>query len=60
MKILEKINKCLQALTNVNNWDMRVCPFCGKAQHDKHGYPENNHEDDCPVKLAMELEDDIP
>jgi hypothetical protein len=48
----ENINKCLQSLVSVNDWD--VCPFCGRNQRSNITVLRP-HDDDCPVKLASDI-----
>jgi len=52
MNSFEKIDRCLKALVDVNDWDS--CPFCGRDQHDGN-INIRPHDEDCPVKLAEEV-----
>ena len=51
MNSFEKIDKCLKALVDVNDWD--ACPFCGRNQRGV--IVMRPHDEDCPVRLAEEI-----
>jgi hypothetical protein len=53
MNCFEKIDKCLKALVDVNDWD--ACPFCGRNQRCSDRFTTRDHDVDCPVKLAEEV-----